>query len=60
MTQKHFEPETATDLNEHFPEVMRVFVDSELDVEDIIVRVYGKQRNYYEGALIYFSPLIHK
>lgn len=58
ITDKIFEPCNGEDINEMYSEVVGVFVDSDLDVEDVIVRVYGKQRNYFEGTPLHHSQKI--
>ena len=55
ITDKIFEPDNSYDINEGFSEVVGVFVDPDLDVEDVVVRVYGKQRNYFEGTPLHHS-----
>lgn len=58
ITDKIFEPENGEELNELFSDVVGVFVDPDLDVEDITVRVYGKQRNYFESTPLHHSQRI--
>ncbi|MCM1503949.1 MAG: WYL domain-containing protein [Muribaculum sp.] len=55
ISDKIFEPDSGENLNELFSEVVGVFVDPDLDVEDVTVRVYGKQRNYFEGTPLHHS-----
>ncbi|MCM1489767.1 MAG: WYL domain-containing protein, partial [Muribaculum sp.] len=55
ISDKIFEPNNCENLNELFTEVVGVFVDPDLDVEEVIVRVYGKQRNYFEGTPLHLS-----
>lgn len=58
ITEKIFEPDNGEELNELFSEVVGVFVDPDLDVEDVVVRVYGKQRNYFEGTPLHHSQRV--
>lgn len=55
ISDKIFEPNNGDNINELFTEVVGVFVDPDLDVEDVTVRVYGKQRNYFEGTPLHHS-----
>lgn len=54
-TDKTFEHDNKDNFNEIFSEVVGVNVDSDFDVEDVVVRVYGKQRNYFEGTPLHHS-----
>ena len=58
ISDKIFEPNNGDNLNELFKEVVGVFVDPDLDVEDVTVRVYGKQRNYFEGTPLHHSQRV--
>ncbi|MCM1140884.1 MAG: WYL domain-containing protein [Muribaculum sp.] len=60
ITDKIFEPDNNENVNENFSEVVGVFVDPDLDVEDVVVRVYGKQRNYFEGTPLHHSQTLLK
>lgn len=58
ITDKIFEPDNGENINETFSDIVGVFVDHDLDVEEIAVRVYGKQRNYFEGTPLHHSQRI--
>lgn len=58
ISDKIFEPYNGENLNDLFSDVVGVFVDPDLDVEDVTVRVYGKQRNYFEGTPLHHSQKI--
>ncbi|MCM1414053.1 MAG: WYL domain-containing protein [Bacteroides sp.] len=58
ISDKIFDSDNGENLNELFSEVVGVFVDPDLDVEDITVRVYGKQRNYFEGTPLHHSQRV--
>ena len=58
ITDKLFEPDNGENINEIFSDVVGVFVDLDLDIEDVVVRVYGKQRNYFEGTPLHHSQRI--
>ena len=58
LTDNIFEPNDNDCLDELFDEVVGVFVDDDLDVEDVVVRVYGKQRNYFEGTPLHHSQTL--
>lgn len=54
ISDKVFEPIGGENVNGLFSDVVGVYIDPELAVEDVTVRVYGPQRRYFEGA-----PLHH-
>jgi hypothetical protein len=58
ITDKIFVPDNGEELNDFFSEVVGVFVDPDLDVEEVMVRVYGRQRNYFEGTPLHPSQKI--
>lgn len=58
IADRIFEPDNGEDVNSLFSEVVGVFVDPDLDVEDVVVRVYGRQRNYFEGTPLHHSQTI--
>lgn len=58
ITDKTFEPDDTVNLDELFNEVVGVFIDPDLDVEDVVVRVYGKQRRYFEGTPLHHSQTL--
>lgn len=60
ITDSIFKPDKEEDVNETFSDVVGVFVDPDLDVEDVIVRVYGKQRNYFESTPVHHTQTILK
>ncbi len=61
LTDKIFEPEDGDEISKMFSEVVGVFIDPDLDVEDVVVRVYGKQRRYFEGTPLHHSQtLVYK
>lgn len=55
IAEKFFEPDDGKCLHRLFEEVVGVFVDPDLEVEDVVVRVYGKQRRYFEGVPLHHS-----
>lgn len=58
ITDRVFVPDDDSWHDEMFDDVVGVFVDPDLDVEDVIVRVYGKQRNYFEGTPLHHSQAL--
>ncbi len=58
ISDKIFEPNTYENIDRLFNDVVGVFVDPDLDVEDVTVRVYGKQRNYFEGTPLHHSQTL--
>ena len=58
ITDKVFVPDTNENLDNLFSDVVGVFVDPDLDAEDVIVRIYGKQRYYFEGTPLHHSQTI--
>ena len=55
LTDKVFEPDSDLDVNAYFDEVVGVNVDDEYDCEKIMLRVYGRQRDYIESLPLHKS-----
>lgn len=58
LTDRIFKPDDNADINALFADVIGVFVDPDLNVEDVVVRVYGQQRNYFEGTPLHHSQTV--
>ncbi len=50
LTDVEFDSKESEDINDMFAEVLGVNLDDDYDAEEIIVRVYGKQRQYFESV----------
>ncbi len=55
LTDVSFESKGSEDINGMFGEVLGVNLDDDYDAEEIIVRVYGKQRQYFESVPLHAS-----
>ncbi len=61
LTDDTFDSKGSEDITGMFSEVLGVNLDDELDAEEIIVRVYGNQRQYFESVPLHSSQkLIHQ
>lgn len=58
LTEVAFDSKGSEDINGIFSEVLGVNLDDELDVEEIIVRVYGNQRKYFESVPLHSSQTL--
>lgn len=58
ITDQSFEPRDGEAIDDAFADVIGTFVDPDLDVEDVKVRVYGHQRHYFEGTPLHRSQVI--
>ncbi len=61
LTEVEFDSQGSEDINGIFSEVLGVNLDDDYDAEEIIVRVYGKQRQYFESVPLHTSqnPIAH-
>lgn len=55
LTDSTFDSNGSEDINGMFSEVLGVNLDDDYDVEEIMVRVYGKQRRYFESVSLHSS-----
>ncbi|MDE6542717.1 MAG: WYL domain-containing protein [Muribaculaceae bacterium] len=55
ITDDTFEPEKQLDVKSYFDEVVGVNVDDDFDKEEVVVRIYGRQRDYIETLPIHKS-----
>lgn len=55
ITDKSFEFDSKFPIDTYFKEVIGVNLDEEYDSERIVVRIYGKQRLYFEALPLHFS-----
>ncbi len=55
LTEAAFDSKGSEYINDMFGEVLGVNLDDDYDAEDITVRVYGKQRQYFESVPLHTS-----
>ncbi len=55
ISDKDYRLDDNDDINSLFADVVGVDTSDDDDVDDIVVRVYGKQRNYFEGTPLHRS-----
>ncbi len=55
LTDLAFDSTGSEDINDIFGEVLGVNLDDDYDAEKIVVRVYGKQRRYFESVPLHSS-----
>ncbi len=55
LTDIAFDLKGSEDINGMFSEVLGVNLDDDYDAEEIIVRVYGEQRRYFESVPLHSS-----
>lgn len=58
MMQRTFEWDTDIDAPHYFDEVIGINVDDDYDCEEIKVRIYGRQRAYFESLPLHASQRI--
>lgn len=57
-TDAIFDPSAQESIDAAFGEVVGVCVSTDFDVEDVTVRVFGKQRHYFEGTPLHRSQSV--
>ncbi len=55
LTDAAFDSKGSDDINGLFSEVLGVNLDDDYDAEEIVLRVYGKQRRYFESVPLHTS-----